>query len=144
MLKLAFVATGLCIAGHLPGWGPVLLALGCVAWIELIAACTVRSMVVNHRPPRDALRPIGMYRHWRVWLTLLLLLLATILSYGTGTFASDTCPHATYWSVGPIGLAQSTVGGPCRNHGGGVHLHGEWWLTGPEAIKPWVRYKRRR
>jgi hypothetical protein len=140
VLKLAFVASGLCIAGRVPDFGPLLLALGCVAWIELIVACAVRVVVVRVRPSRqDALPPVGIYRRWRA-LTGLLLLLAPLVTYGTGTFASDTCPHALYWSVGPIGLAHSTVGGPCRNHGGGVHLFGQWWLTGPQAISPYVRY----
>jgi hypothetical protein len=117
-----------------------LLALGCVAWIELIVACAVRLVVVRVRPPRqDALHPAGIYRRWRA-LTSLLHQLAPILTYRTGTVATDTSTHALYWSVGPIGLAHSTVGGPCRNHGGGVHLFGAWWLTGPKAISSYVRY----
>jgi hypothetical protein len=140
-LKLGFVATALCAAGMGGGCGLVLAALGCLAWIELIVACTVRAMVLVVRPPRDTLQPKGVYRHWK-WMAPLLLLLCPFVSYGPYALASDTCPHATYWSFGPIGLAHSTVGGPCGNHGGGVRLSNEWWLTGPSAIKPEVRYGR--
>jgi len=142
-LKLAFVATALCAAGVAGNCGVVLAALGFLAWIELIAACAIHAVIVTVRPPRDALQPKGVYRQWK-WMVPLLLMLCPFVSYGPYALASDTCPHATYWSFGPIGVAHSIVGGPCGNHGGGVRLTDEWWLTGPEAIKPEVRYGRRR
>jgi hypothetical protein len=140
-LKLAAVASGLTTLGSLRGPGPLFTYLGCLAWIELASACVVCGVLVLIPATRRKLatiKPTGVYRHWR-GLSLLLLLLAPFTSYGPRVFASDTCPHAHYWSFGPIGVARSSVGGPCGNHGGGVHLWGEWWLTGPEAISPWVR-----
>ncbi len=44
-----------------------------------------------------------------------------------------TCPHGTGWSLGPVGVAHSTVGGPCRNK---IDYRKKWNVTGPWYV--WV------
>jgi hypothetical protein len=70
-------------------------------------------------------------RFWRVSMLLVCLYIFFVMS-GNGLKAW-TCPHGSGWSFGSVGIAHSTVGGPCRNT---VIYWKAWNLWGPWYV--WV------
>ena len=63
-------------------------------------------------------------------------LLAALVLLAGGGVRYSTCPHGTLAGLGPVGVAYSTVGGPCRNT---VLIEKKWnvfgnwyvWVTNP-------------
>lgn len=55
------------------------------------------------------------------------LLAGFVLLVAGGGFHFTQCPHGTLFGVGPVGIAHSTVGGPCRNR---VPIQRTWNVTG--------------
>jgi len=55
------------------------------------------------------------------------------LALGGNGVKTWTCPHGTSWSLGPAGIAHSTVGGPCRNT---IQYRAKWNVVGPWYV--WV------
>jgi hypothetical protein len=50
---------------------------------------------------------------------------------GCGGIREGSCPHGWIFGIGPIGIAKSDCGGPCKNWVPGLasrHLHSEWYV----------------
>ena len=94
------------------------------AWI---ARGLARRALIGRRPDpsrlSERLARIGM------WLTCGFIFLA----FNGNGFQVWTCDHGTGWSLGPVGLAHSTVGGPCRNH---IDYRKVWRVAGAWYV--WV------
>jgi hypothetical protein len=62
---------------------------------------------------------------WGTWT------LCAVLFLSDDGIRISHCPHGHLWGVGPVGIAHSTVGGPCHNRVQNLrarHVAGSWYV----------------
>ena len=74
------------------------------------------------------------------WKTVVLSIIAVTALAMVVPFHSYNCPHGSVWMYGPIGIAKSTNGGPCRN---GIcdtkrRVADEWYVVWSKYPNPWT------
>jgi hypothetical protein len=97
--------------------------VACSVFIATLARTWVRARLIQRKPDPDQtserLAKIALYGF------------CVVLFFFAGGLATWSCPHGSGFGVGPVGVARSAVGGPCRNHRPNLkswHVRGNWYV----------------
>ena len=94
-----------------------------LAWLA-VSVCSAGAGVIRWAWSRGTLPNARSHVRW--WCLSAVLVAASLPPVMRGR----TCPHATVYDFGYLGVAHSTRGGPCNNaYWRGPRLIGNWWLV---------------
>jgi len=96
-----------------------------VLWLAVVSGCIARNAALRASDPK---MEQWLNRSKRVRHALTLGSLALVLVLSTDIYQ---CPHGELYGICGVGVAHSTVGGPCRNRLQtlkSTHLAGDWYF----------------